>query len=123
MREVGRCPLWVRSGHCGVSGQFPLYSQKRTSLSAIAMSALCQKRTYALQQKSLFDQLVCPSDQRLRHVEAECPCRLAVNCEFKRGRLQDRQLRRFGALENPPSIDAGLPIGIGEACRVADQAA
>src|SRR5262249_31102332 len=40
-----------------------------------------------------------------------------------RRRLQHWELRRFGALENPSSIDAGLAIRIGEACRVADQAA
>src|SRR5215472_6726054 len=31
-------------------GKCPLYLQKRTSLSAVVMSALCQKRTHALQQ-------------------------------------------------------------------------
>jgi hypothetical protein len=38
-------------------------------------------------------------------------------------RLQHRELRRFGAFENPSGIDTGLTIGIGEACRVADQTA
>ena len=37
----------------------PLYPQKRTWIGTAVMSALCQKRTHALQQKGLlFDQLV-----------------------------------------------------------------
>src|SRR5262249_38102575 len=39
------CPLWVKSGHWRTSSQCPLYPQKRTSLTATGMSALCQKRT------------------------------------------------------------------------------
>jgi hypothetical protein len=38
-------------------------------------------------------------------------------------RLRYWELRRFGSLENPSSIDVGLTIGIGEACRLANQAA
>ena len=34
--------------------QCPLYPQKRTLLSTIVVSALCQKRTHALQQKTLY---------------------------------------------------------------------
>ena len=45
-----RRPIWVTSGHSGVSGARPLYPQKRTLLRVIGMSALCQKRTRALQQ-------------------------------------------------------------------------
>jgi hypothetical protein len=37
--------LWVISGRASLKLQCPLYSQKRTSLSAAAMSALCQKAT------------------------------------------------------------------------------
>ena len=40
-----RCPLWVKSGHRSTSAQCPLYPQKRTSLSAIAVSALPIIRT------------------------------------------------------------------------------
>src|SRR5262249_37576531 len=45
---LGRsCPLWVKSGHCAVSGRCPLYPQKRTLAVEITMSALCQKQTLA----------------------------------------------------------------------------
>jgi len=41
------CPLWVKSGHRGTSGQCLLYPQKRTLVERVGMSALCQKRTSA----------------------------------------------------------------------------
>jgi hypothetical protein len=41
-----QCPLWVKSGHCAVSGRCPLYPQKRTFGGAFVMSALCQKQTF-----------------------------------------------------------------------------
>ena len=41
--------------------------------------------------------------------------------EFRR--LQDRQIGRLGALENPASVDAALPIRIRNARAVADQTA
>ena len=40
---------------------------------------------------------------------------LEVDRKFERGRLRYWELRRFGSLENPSSIDVGLTIGIGEA--------
>ena len=48
---------------------------------------------------------------------------LEVDRKFERGRLRYWELRRFGSLENPSSIDVDLTIGIGEACRLANQAA
>ena len=50
--EVG-CPP-CKSGHSDELRQCPLYPQKRTLIEQVEMSALCQKRTYALQQKSSF---------------------------------------------------------------------
>ena len=47
-----QCPLWVKSRHRGISNQCPLYPQKQTLELIRVMSALCQKRTHAPQQKS-----------------------------------------------------------------------
>jgi len=44
------CPLWVKSGHRSMSASCPLYPRKRTFIERVGMSALCQKRTHALQQ-------------------------------------------------------------------------
>ena len=40
-----RLPFWLKTGHRSAADQCPLYPQKRTSMSAIAMSALCHKQT------------------------------------------------------------------------------
>src|SRR5262249_4924676 len=52
--QVGarQCPLWVKSRHRSASASCPLYPQKRTWISRAVMSALCQKRTHAVQQKT-----------------------------------------------------------------------
>src|SRR5262249_36499487 len=47
-----RCPLWVRSGHRSPLKRCPLYPQKLTLELSREMSALCQKRTHALQQST-----------------------------------------------------------------------
>src|SRR5262249_42537056 len=39
---------WVNNGHSASFGRCPLYPRKRTSPSAVAMSASCQKRTSPL---------------------------------------------------------------------------
>ena len=43
---VMECPLWVKNGHDGFNLRCPLYPRKQTFVSAIAMSALGQKRTW-----------------------------------------------------------------------------
>src|SRR5262249_4217032 len=51
-------PLWVKSGHQGMSAECPLYPQKQTLLSGSSMSALCQKRTlmgFAVRWRNVFD--------------------------------------------------------------------
>src|SRR5262245_21875193 len=54
--QAARCPLWVKRRHRRAFGRCPLYPQKQTSLAAMVMSALCQKRTYAVQLNNrLFD--------------------------------------------------------------------
>jgi hypothetical protein len=45
-----RMSAWVKSRHQGLSARCPLYPQKRTLNLGRVMSALCQKRTRALQQ-------------------------------------------------------------------------
>src|SRR6516225_4780637 len=47
-------PLWVKSRHRGELRECPRYPQKRTSELSRGMSALCQKRTYALQQFAIY---------------------------------------------------------------------
>jgi hypothetical protein len=62
------------------------------------MSALCQKRTHAAQQRrSLFDHRVGDGEQLVRNCEAESPCRRQVDDEIELRRLlngDDRQPSR-----------------------------
>src|SRR5262249_57837469 len=45
-------PLCVRNGHYDTSARCPLFPRHRTWFIRVPMSALCQKRTHALQQKT-----------------------------------------------------------------------
>src|SRR5262249_55699286 len=46
-----------------------------------------------------------------------------VDPQSEGGRLAQGELSRFVSLENSPGIDARLSIGVGEACRIADETA
>ena len=47
MEAADQCPLWVRSGHGAIKLRCPLYPRKQTSQTAVRMSALCHKQTFA----------------------------------------------------------------------------
>jgi hypothetical protein len=53
--------------------------KKRTSNGTQRMSAKCQKRTYAVQQKRLFDHLIGGGEQLVRYRDTELPRGLAVD--------------------------------------------
>src|SRR5262249_11936231 len=58
--------LPVRSGHHPFTKPCPLYPQKRTNSRRLGTSALCQKRTSALQQSCLFDVFKSGEYRRLK---------------------------------------------------------
>src|SRR5262249_16839645 len=72
-RSMGRsCPLWVKSRHSATSERCPLYPQKRTLVEHVAMSAMCQKRTFCAAVKNVvIRSLVGACQQRLRHSQAK----------------------------------------------------
>ena len=78
--DAGRCPLWVKSRHRRTSNQCPLYPQKRTSMSTIAMSALCQKRTFRFY--SITSSAVASSDCEKVRPSAFAAVKFSTSCNF-----------------------------------------
>src|SRR6516164_1763477 len=111
------CPLWVKIGHWATSEQCPLYPQKRTSELSRGMSALCQKRTSAIS----FDEFICAGRKRGRNLNVKRLCRRQIYDKLKLGRLHNRQVGRFGPLEDLAGIHAGLTIGIIQTRSIAHQ--
>ena len=72
---------------------------------------------------SLFDHLVGAAEQRKRESNAQRLGSIEVDDQLDFHRLLNRQVSRFGAVENPAGIDGGLAICIGKTGAVAHQAA
>jgi hypothetical protein len=67
--------------------------QKRTLVSAMTMSALCQKRTHAAQRSTwLFDYLIGSHQHCSRHCQTECFQSVLVNREMEAGGLLEGQI-------------------------------
>src|SRR6516162_3089975 len=69
----------VISGHFIASSRCPLYPRKRTSIERVGMSALCQKRTHALQQNRRYSLALSGREQLRWNFEAECFARPQLN--------------------------------------------
>src|SRR5262245_66344669 len=70
------------------------------------MSALCQKRTNASQQKASLENLVGTAGQRQRNGDAERTGGLQVDEHLDFGGLLHRQIGRLAAFKNSPGIDS-----------------
>src|SRR5262245_3075244 len=75
------------------------------------------------QRSALLDHLVGEQLYRVRHLDAECPSRLQVDDELELGRLQDRQIGGFCALEDLAGVDADLAKIVQNGGAVAHQPA
>ena len=87
------------------------------------MSALGHNRTYAVQQKGCYSITSSAGEHARRDGDAERLRGVQIDHELEFGRLHDRQVGGFGALENPAGVDADLTIGVGKAGSVAHQTA
>src|SRR6516225_9273094 len=100
-----------------------LYPQKRTLELSRAMSALCQKRTHALQQKrSLFGHMVGAGEKSLRHFKAERFGCLKVDCQFVLGWRLNWKVGRLLALEDAIDIAGRMPILVNFIRAIGDEA-
>src|SRR6476620_6496062 len=88
------------------------------------MSAVCQKRPFASQQRaSLFDHLVGECEHLRRQIDTERLGSLEINDQFELGRLYNRQIGGLLAFENAPRIDADLAKRTGKVASIAHEPA
>jgi len=73
--------------------------------------------------RHLFDHLVGSGEQSRRHAQTERLRRLEIECQVELDDLLDRQIDRFGTLEDPSRINARLTMRFGNTASIADQAA
>src|SRR5207237_6295375 len=71
---------------------------------------------------SLFDHLVGSYLQSQWDCKPKCFGGFEVYNEFKLGRLQDRQISRLFALENPAGVDPSLPPSVRKVRSIAHKA-
>src|SRR5262245_40888749 len=77
----------------------------------------------SLRPAASFDHLVGAGEHGRRNVDAQRPRGFEIDKEVEFCRQRHRQLSSLFALHDPTDIVAGLPIGIGSAGAVADEAA
>src|SRR5262245_66033291 len=99
MRKLAR---YVRS----MPKRTSAFPRKQTNSRRLGMSALCQKRTYASQQKASLENLVGTAGQRQRNGDAERTGGLQVDEHLDFGGLLHRQIGRLAAFKNSPGIDS-----------------
>ena len=105
-----QCPLWVKTGHTQCKRACPLYPRKRTCAVQLEMSAKCQYRTNAVQQKGSLDHLVGPQQKRRRNGYPQRVSSSHVDHRFEFRRPYDRQFTRIGPSRDLTSKDTYQPI-------------
>jgi hypothetical protein len=91
-----------------------------------SIEAACRRaseHTPAAEDGVSFDDLVGACKNRLRDCQAERVGGVQIDDQLEFGRLLDRQIGGFGAVEDLSGVDADLAIDSGEAGSIADQAA
>src|SRR5262249_32268614 len=105
--RAGQCPLWVRSGHHPLFSRCPLCPRKPTKGRHVGMSALCQKRTNALQQMTTYS--ITSSASNWIEFGTSMPSALAVRRLMTYSNLV---VCNTGTDRSSPALDpsAGLPL-------------
>src|SRR5215831_1907312 len=85
----------------------------RSAAAPAARCRNCRRGSFILEPPfTSLDHLVGESKEFIRHSEAEHPGGLGVDNELELCRLQHRQIRGFGALEDTARVNTDLTIGI-----------
>src|SRR5262245_66018910 len=85
---------------------------------ALGTSAKCQQRKWPL-----FDHLVGDCHDAWWNSQAQCPCRLQVDHEFKFRHLDDRKISRPSAFQYSARVNAGFAMRIHKIGGIANQTA
>src|SRR5262245_11060102 len=98
------------------------FTPKSGHWDSVAKCPLCAKRRhFALKQRtSLFDYLVGDSEYARRDRQSERLGCLEIDDQFEFRRPEYRHVGGLFAFEDATGIYAGLAIGVGEPCAVAD---
>jgi hypothetical protein len=87
-------------------------------------SVVGQQETHEPQQVvKLFDDFVGAGEHCRRNFEAECPCCLEVDDEFKLCGLDHWKIGRLLTLENSPSVNTHLAIPVYKVVSVTNESA
>src|SRR5215831_17637750 len=105
----------------GVTWSAPITSRQSRSPPSVTGSYLFGACTGTLASFS-FDHLVGDGEHARRNGQPERLGRFHVDDQVELGRLHNRKIARLITLENPPSVDPNLMIGIHNAWSVAHQA-
>src|ERR1700720_2545511 len=108
------CPLLVKSGHEGGHLRSPLYTQERTFIAAIGMSALGQKRTSA----ALFDHLIGAGEKGFWNCNAEHFGGPKIDIQIKLRGLLHREFTRLRTFQYPVDISRGATEKVGVAWAI-----
>ena len=73
-------------------------------------------------KQSSFDYLVGSVQEAVRHCETYGLGGFQIDHKIEFSRLNDWQVGGLGALENSTGVDAGLPVQVGDARPISDQA-
>src|SRR5262245_14899235 len=77
----------------------------------------------SLSRFTSLDHLVGEQLNRVRHLNAKCPCRLQVDDELELAGLQNRQVGGLRALEDSTGVDADLSVILYQTDSVTDKPA
>src|SRR5262245_2059962 len=129
MRSDALPAAWPTMIFTGRDGYVCARAKRATAGSAAVPAAKCKhvrRESFILNLSFYFrllDHLVGAAEQRQRKDYSECFCGFQVEDQLNFGYLLDRQVGRFFALENAPSINASQAIRLRDGAAVTHQAA